>query len=65
METLDKTMSTAVNISATSNFLDASSIKSEMDIPCSNNDRRHLSLRELNESDRTTMIQDTVEKAVR
>lgn len=35
-----------------------------MDNPAINSDRRLLNLRDLNESDRTTMIQDTVEKAV-
>ncbi len=65
METLDRKMSTLGGMLAASDFTAASNIKCEMDNSSISADRQLLNLRDLEESDRTTMIQDTVEKAIR
>lgn len=65
MEILNKKASAAGSLISTNDFHEVTNIKCEMDSPTLKGDRRLLNLRDLNESDRTTMIQDTVEKAVR
>lgn len=64
METSDKKVPSTDSVVSSTELSEVPNIKCEMDDP-TNTDRRLLNLRDLNESDRTTMIQDTVEKAVR
>ncbi|KAK3930385.1 DNA-binding protein RFX7 [Frankliniella fusca] len=64
METLDRKLSSLGGMLASSDYPAAPNIKCEMDNSSISRDRQLLNLRDLEESDRTTMIQDTVEKAV-
>lgn len=61
---MNKKASAAGSLISTTDFHEVMNIKCEMDSPTIKSDRRLLNLRDPNESDRTTMIQDTVEKAV-
>ncbi|XP_034242298.1 DNA-binding protein RFX7 [Thrips palmi] len=64
MEILNKKASAAGSHISTTDMHEVTNMKCEMDSSSMKGDRRLLNLRDLNESDRTTMIQDTVEKAV-
>lgn len=64
MESLDRKVSTLGGLTAASDYPEAPNIKCEMDNSSISSDRQLLNLRDLDESDRTTMIQDTVEKSI-